>query len=194
MAIPSLIRPLGAFLLVGLLFCGQSFAEENAPAPAEPYQIGPEDVLNLFVWKEPELSMEVRVLPDGRISFPLVGEVEAAGLSVGELRAIMTEKLEKFVEAPEVTVIVKEALSRRIYTIGEVNKPGPYPLAPSMTVLQALSVAGGFAEWADKEDILVIRRQGGEEVRMPFDYPAFLSGKDPQQNILLEPNDTVVVP
>ena len=194
MTIPSLMRPLGAFFMIGLLLCGPGFAEENTPAPAEPYRIGPEDVLNLFVWKEPELSMEVRVLPDGRISFPLVGEVEAAGLSVGELRAIMTEKLEKFVEAPEVTVIVKEALSRRIYTIGEVNKPGPYPLAPSMTVLQALSVAGGFAEWADKKEILVIRRQGEEEVRIPFDYPAFLSGKDPQQNVLLEPNDTVVVP
>ncbi len=194
MTIPSLLRPLGALLFVGLLLCGQSAAEENAPAPSAPYRIGPEDVLHLFVWKEPDLSMEVRVLPDGRIAFPLVGEVQAAGLSVGDLRAIMTEKLGKFVEAPEVTVIVKEALSRRIYTIGEVNKPGPYPLAPSMTVLQALSVAGGFAEWANKEEILVIRRQGGEEVRIPFDYPAFLSGKEPQQNILLEPNDTVVVP
>jgi polysaccharide export outer membrane protein len=124
------------------------------------YQIGAADVLNIYVWKEPELTRDVSVLPDGKITFPLIGEVHAQGLTVTELKKIITDKLQHYVTAPEVTVVVVQTLSRRIYVIGMVNRPGPYPLEPGMSVIQALSAAGGFTQWADEKKIRVIRREG----------------------------------
>ncbi len=182
-------------LALFLTLAPPALGQDQGPASrADYYRIGADDVLSIFVWKEPDLTMDVTVLPDGRITFPLVGEVMAAGRSVGELREVMVEKLSEFVEAPEVTVIVRDTRSRRIYTIGKLNSPGPYPLAPEMTVLQAISTAGGFAEWADEEKILIIRRKGDEETQIRFNYKDFISGKNPGQNILLEPYDTIVVP
>ena len=158
------------------------------------YQIGPNDILNIHVWQEADLTRDVTVMPDGRISFPLIGNILAQGRTVTELKEIITRKLKKFVTAPEVTVIVNESLSRTVYTIGTVNEPGPYPLAPDMTVLQALSTAGGFTEWADTKNILIVRRDGNKEVQLHFNYKKFISGKNLEQNILLKPNDTIVVP
>ena len=158
------------------------------------YRIGPDDILSIFVWKEPELTLDVTVMSDGRISYPLLGELMAQGRTVSSLKEAISKRLAKFVTAPEVTVIVRESRSRRIYTIGKLNRPGPYPLAPHMTVLQALSVAGGFTEWADTKNILITRREGEKEVQLHFNYKDFIAGKDTGRNVLLRPNDTIVVP
>ena len=178
------------FLLSFVLLSGFSIAETEAPH----YLIGPDDILDIYVWKEPELIREVTVMSDGRISFPLIGEIMAKGQTVTGLKEVISEKLKGYLDAPEITVIIKESRSRRIYTIGKLSRPGPYPLAHDMTVLQALSTAGGFAEWADTKNILIIRREGRKEVHIRFNYKEFISGKMIEQNILLKPYDTIVVP
>ena len=171
-------------------FAGVVIAESEVPS----YLIGPNDILNIYVWKEKELTQDVFVLPDGRITFPLIGEVMAQGRTVTELREDLTKRFEKFVTEPEVTVIVKEIRSRRVYIIGKVSKPGPYPLEPDMTVLQALSMAGGFAEWADTKNIVIVRREGEKEIQQHFNFKEFVDGKHVEQNLLLRRNDTIVVP
>jgi polysaccharide export outer membrane protein len=158
------------------------------------YLIGANDLLNIYVWKEKELTQDINVMPDGKITFPLIGEIVAAGQTVTQLRDAIAEKLQKFVTAPDVTVIVKETRSRVVYTIGKVTKPGPYPLAPQMTVLQALSAAGGFTEWADTKNILIVRREGDKETQLRFNYKEYTSGDNLEQNILLKPGDTILVP
>lgn len=158
------------------------------------YKIGANDVLNIFVWKEPELTQDVVVMPDGRIIFPMIGEIMAKGKSVTDLKAIIAEKLQNYVSNPEVTVMVRQSNSRLIYTIGKVTKPGPYPLAPDMTVLQALSTAGGFTEWAETKFVMVVRRANNKETMYRFNYQDYIAGKDLGQNILLEPGDTIVIP
>lgn len=177
-----------------LVFISFSSEVSLAQTQSSPFLIGPDDVLNIYVWKEPDLIQDVTVLPDGKITFPLIGEIQAQGRTVTELKDSITERLQSFVTAPEVTVIVRQINSRRIYTLGKLNSPGPYPLAAGMTVIQALSTAGGLAQWADDKNILVIRREGTEEVQHKFNYSQYISGKNRKQNILLKPNDTIVVP
>ena len=118
----------------------------------------------------------------------------AQGQTVSQLKEIISKKLEAYVDVPEVTVILRESRSRRIYTIGKLNSPGPYTLEPDMTVLQALSTAGGFTEWADTKNIIIVRREGGKDIQLQFNYKEFIDGKKLEQNILLKPNDTLVVP
>jgi len=178
---------------VAVLFLSQGLCQAQAPVPPS-YLIGPNDLLSIYVWKEPDLTREVTVMPDGKISFPLIGEIVAQGRTVTDLKKAISDKLQDFVTAPEVTVIVRESRSRIIYTIGQVTSPGPYPLAPDMTVIQALSSAGGFGEWADTKSIVIIRREGGKESQINFNYRDFISGRNPAQNILLKPGDTIVVP
>ena len=172
-----------------------SISDNALAAETEPpyYRIGPNDVLNIFVWREEALTRDVTVMSDGRISFPLIGNVMAQGKTTAELKDIITTSLKKFIDAPEVTIIVNTS-SAKIYTIGNVNEPGPYPLSANMTVLQALSVARGFAEWADPKNILIIRKQGNKEVQLPFNYKEVIGGKNMEQNIVLQPNDTIIVP
>lgn len=158
------------------------------------YKIGVNDVLNIFIWNEPELTQDVTVMPDGRIIFPMIGDIMAKGSSAIELKNNITEKIKAYISSPEVTVIVKQWNSQLIYTIGKIGKPGPYPLEADMTVLQALSLAGGFAEWADTKHVMIVRRLNGNEIMFRFNYEALLSGKNLQQNLLLEPGDTIVVP
>lgn len=158
------------------------------------YKIGPNDVLNIFVWKEPDLTQDLIVMPDGRIIFPMIGEIMAKGRSAIDIKNIITEKLQDYISSPEVTVLVRQSNSRRIYTIGNVAQPGPYPLEADMTVLQALSVAGGFTEWADRKYVMIVRRTNGKETMFRFNYQAFITGKNLGQNILLESGDTIVVP
>jgi polysaccharide export outer membrane protein len=158
------------------------------------YLIGANDLLNIYVWKEKDLTQDVMVTPDGNITFPLIGEVVAAGQTVSQLRGVIADKLQKFVADPEVTVIVKETRSRVVYTIGKLARPGPYPLAPQMTVLQALAAAGGLTEWADTKNIVIVRREGGREAQLKFNYKEYTSGDNLEQNILLKPGDTIVVP
>ena len=181
-----------AAAVIGILFGSETFAQ--APEQDSPYRIGPNDVLNIFVWKEAELTRDVTVMPDGKITYPLIGEIMAQGQTASELKKAITDKLQGFVTAPEVTVIVKESRSQVIYAIGKLTRPGPMALAPGMTVMQALSAAGGFAEWADPKNILIVRREGGKETQLRFNYKEYTSGENLQQNILLKPGDTLVVP
>jgi polysaccharide export outer membrane protein len=163
-------------------------------ADASSYIIGPQDRLDVFVWREPDFSREVLVRDDGKITFPLVDDVQAAGLTTLDLKAVLTKKLSEFVDGPEVTVTLLESHSKNLYIIGKVNRPGTYPLTPGMTVLQALSVAGGLGQWADKGSIRIIRASGGKEELFIFDYDEVIKGQKLDQNILLMPNDTIVVP
>ena len=176
-------------------FCLILFANDTTIAETEvnDYIIGPNDVLNIFVCREAELTRDVTVMSDGKISFPLIGNITASGKTVAKLRADITAMLNTFIDSPEVTVIVKKS-NKLIYVIGNVNRQGPFPLQAEMTVLQALSAAGGFSEWADTKDIIIIRRNGGKEAQIPFNYKETVSGKNLEQNIVLKPNDTIVVP
>ena len=158
------------------------------------YVIGEEDVLSINVWKDPEVSRTVPVRPDGKISMPLINDVQAAGLSPVQLGMAITEKLRKFMADPQVTVIVTQINSRRVYIMGEVNRPGAFPLLPNMTVLQALSSAGGFTQFANLKGIYVLRSESGKQIRFPFNYKDVIKGQRTEQNIVLKPGDTIVVP
>lgn len=159
------------------------------------YRIGPGDVLEINVWKEPQLSVGAAVVrSDGRISLPLVKEVDALGLTPGELEQVLSDKFSRFLEVPEVTVIVKEVHSEKVYVIGGVKKPGSVDLYSQLTVLQVLAEAGGLTEYAKKGGIFVLRKNGDKQVRLHFDYNAQLKGKPGKPEIVLQPGDTVVVP
>jgi len=186
-----------SLIVTGLIYSNHLQAAEitiKEPVVDSSYIIGPMDVVEIQVWKEPDFSRQALVRPDGKITVPLIGDIRAAGMSTLGLKALLTEKLKGFIDNPEVTVILVESRSKNFYIIGNVNQPGTYPLSPGMTVLQALSAAGGLGEWADKDTIRIIRRSGGKEEIMPFDYNKVISGKKLEQNILLEPNDTIIVP
>ena len=158
------------------------------------YVIGPEDVLDINVWKEPDVSRTVPVRPDGKISLPLINDVQAAGSTPQQLASAVTQKLRKYLNEPQVTVIVTAINSQRVFVVGEVLRAGAFPLIPGMTVLQALSSAGGFTTFADVKKIHVMRLVNGKHIEMPFNYRDVLRGDNPDQNIKLEPGDTVVVP
>jgi polysaccharide biosynthesis/export protein len=168
-------------------------ASQTAPADSE-YKIGPQDVLRIDVWKETEISRTLPVRPDGKISLPLLNDVQAAGLTAMQLASVISDGLKKFITNPQVTVSVTEINSRRIYVTGEVLKPGAFPLLPNMTVLQALSSSGGFTQFARVKSIYVLRKEQGKDVKHPFNYKEVVSGKSPEQNILLQPGDVIVVP
>jgi polysaccharide biosynthesis/export protein len=180
-------------MVVAVFFTAQGLCYGQEPLPPS-YRIGPNDLLSIHVWKEPELSRDIVVTPDGKISFPLIGEIEVQGKSVTELKNLISEKLLAFVTAPEVTVIVRESRSRMVYAIGKVRRPGPYPLVADMTVIQALSAAGGLAEWANEKNIMIIRKEGDKETQLRFNYKDFTRGRNVEQNILLQPGDTILVP
>lgn len=169
-------------------------AATSAPATDADYKIGPQDVLRIDVWKEPDISRVAPVRPDGRISLPLLNDVQAAGLTPTQLAAVLTEGLKKFITNPQVTVSVSEINSRRVYVTGEVTKPGAFPLLPNMTVLQALSSSGSFTQFAKIKGIYVLRVEDGKQVKHPFNYKDVVSGKKPELNIMLQPGDVIVVP
>jgi polysaccharide biosynthesis/export protein len=158
------------------------------------YIIGAQDMLDINVWKEPELTRIVPVRPDGKISLPLLNDVMAAGLTPAQLAAHITESLKKYVTNPQVTVIVSQINSQRVYILGEVNRAGAYPLLPGMTVLQALSSAGGFTQFAKEKGIYVLRGVNGKQEKYPFNYKDVVKGTRSEQNILLKAGDTIVVP
>jgi polysaccharide export outer membrane protein len=168
-----------------------SASSKSAPADAN-YVIGPQDMLDISVWKEEQLTKTVPVRPDGKISMPLLNDVQAAGLTPTQLANQITESLKKFVTDPQVTVIVREINSQRVYLLGEVARAGAYPLLPNMTVLQALSSAGGFTQFANLKKIYVLRVENGKQEKFPFNYKHAL--ESPDQNILLKAGDTIVVP
>jgi polysaccharide export outer membrane protein len=172
----------------------QATAATPTPASDADYKIGPQDVLRIDVWKEPDITRVAPVRPDGRISLPLLNDVQAAGLTPTQLAATLTEGLKKFITNPQVTVSVSEINSRRVYVTGEVTKPGAFPLLPNMTVLQALSSSGGFSQFAKVKGIYVLRVEDGKQVKHPFNYKDVVSGKKPELNIVLQPGDVIVVP
>ncbi len=162
--------------------------------PPSDYVIGAEDVLDIIVWREKDLSAEVMVRPDGLVSLPLLNDVQAGGLSVEQFRERVATAVAKFVESPSVTVIVKTINSRKVYVMGEVMKPGPYPLTAPTTVLQLLAAAGGPTPFADVKDISIVRTVGAKTVRLPFNYKEVARGRKIEQNVLLRPGDTVIIP
>lgn len=167
---------------------------QSAVAADAGYKIGPQDVLRIDVWKEAEISRSVPVRPDGKISLPLLNDVQAAGLTAMELANNITEGLKKFITSPQVTVTVSEINSRRVYVTGEVTRPGAFPLLPNMTVLQAVTSGGGFTQFARTKNIYVLRNEGGKQTKYPFNYNDVVKGKRPEENITLQPGDTIVVP
>ena len=158
------------------------------------YVIGAQDVLDISVWKEPELTRVIPVRPDGKISMPLLNDVQAAGLTPMQLAAQITAGLKKFVDNPQVTIIVTTINSQRIYILGEVARPGAFPLLPGMTVVEALSSAGGFTQFANRKKIYILRKENGRQNKYPFNYKDVISGKATDQNIILRAGDTIVVP
>jgi polysaccharide biosynthesis/export protein len=158
------------------------------------YKIGPQDVLRIDVWKEAEVTRVVPVRPDGKISMPLLNDVQAAGLTPMQLSEVIADGLKKYMNTPQVTVTVSEINSRRIYVTGEVTRAGAFPLLPNMTVLQALSSSGGFTQFAKLKSIYVLRTEDGKQVKLPFNYKEAVNGKKAEQNILLQPGDVIVVP
>jgi polysaccharide biosynthesis/export protein len=157
------------------------------------YVIGPDDSLHISVWKEQELTQTVPVRPDGKISMPLLGDVQAAGLTPTQLADSITEKLKKYMSDPRVTVVVTDMKSQRIYVLGEVLHTGPMPLLPDMTVLQALASAG-FTQFANTKGIYILRTENGKQAKIPVPYKQLLKGEAISQNIMLRPGDTIVVP
>jgi polysaccharide export outer membrane protein len=185
----TLIMRLGA--LGVLLLAGSALA---AGDDVSGYGIQPGDVLGISVWREPDLEREVLVRPDGGISFPLVGNLEARGKTVSALTAELTKRLGRFIPDPEVSVSVNQITGNRIYVLGRVNSPGEFAVMRPVSVMQALSMAGGLTPYAEREDIKVLRGTGDAQQSISFDYNAVERGESLGQNILLQPGDVVVVP
>jgi polysaccharide biosynthesis/export protein len=202
---------LGVFLLMGML-ASAAAAQANAKASneekpaaadrvqAEPasvagpdYVIGADDTLHISVWKEPDLTETLPVRPDGKISLPLLNDVTAAGLTPTQLADAISAKLKKYLSDPRVTVVVTAMNSQRIYVLGEVTHTGTMALQPNMTVLQALASAG-FTQFANTKGIYVLRTENGKQQKIPVNYKAMLKGASIDQNLVLKPGDTIVVP
>jgi polysaccharide export outer membrane protein len=192
--------------LVLLVMAAPAAAQNATPRPvAQPplpqgvpttpdYVIGPEDVLTVVIWREKDISGDVQVRPDGKISLPLLNDVQAAGYTPEQLRKQLTDAVAKYIEQPEVTVIVKAINSRKVYITGQVGKPGPYALTGTTNVLQLIAMAGGVLEYANSKNIVVMRSENGKSVTHKFNYRDVMQGKNLQQNIELRPGDTVIVP
>jgi polysaccharide biosynthesis/export protein len=158
------------------------------------YVIGPDDVLDVSVWKEPDLTRTLQVRPDGKISMPLLNDVQAAGYTANQLSQSIGEKLKKFLTAPQVTVILTQVNSQRVYVTGEVTRPGAYPVLPGMTILQAITSAGGLTQFANGKKIFLMRNENGIQAKYPFSYKDVLDGRRAEENLPVKAGDTVVVP
>ncbi|HUQ94531.1 MAG TPA: polysaccharide biosynthesis/export family protein [Bryobacteraceae bacterium] len=193
-----------AFAIVRYLETSAAATPKSTPSASGPlkttqesagYRIGPGDVLQILVWKEPDASVAgVVVRTDGRISLPLIKELEVAGLTPSELEKVLVEKFAKYIRGADVTVVPKEIVLQKVYLMGAVKKEGPVALQSSMTVLQALNAAGGLTEYAKRKKIYVLRTENGKQTKLPFDYQAVIRGEAADQNFLVKPEDTIVVP
>jgi polysaccharide export outer membrane protein len=157
------------------------------------YVIGAHDVLSIVFWRERDLTVDVVVRPDGKISLPLLNDVQAEGYTPEKLGAAIAQLASKYITDPNATVIVREIHSRNVYVLGQVSKPGSFPLTSELNVLKVLALAGGLLEYADKEDIVILRTVNGGEQRLKFNYNEVIKGKNVEQNVRLQPGDTVVV-
>jgi polysaccharide biosynthesis/export protein len=162
-------------------------------APAD-YVIGTDDILTVVFWREKDMSSDVTVRPDGLISLPLLNDIRAAGLTPEDLRQKITAAADRFIEAPTVTVVVKQINSRKVFITGQVGKPGSYPLTAPTTVMQLIALAGGVMEYSDSENISIVRNEQGRASSMRFNYKEVMRRKRIEQNIVLKPGDTVIVP
>jgi len=186
------ILSLAAVVAAGGLATAQDVATQAALMSAAPgYTIGPSDILQIIVWKEPDLTRDVTVRFDGMITVPLLGDLHAAGRTPGQLADSLAEGLKQYIEAPRVTVGVSQANSARFYVIGQVTKSGEFLLSGHTTVLQGLALAGGFRDFAKTENIVIVRR---DQTVVPVNYKRIADGRDVSQNLLLQPEDTIVVP
>jgi polysaccharide export outer membrane protein len=211
-----MIRPLLAAAALSFFMGGSASAQDvaatvtpavaaTAPAPAtnnienaiinnaNDYRIGPEDLLDISVWKNPELSRTVPVRPDGKVSLPLVNDIQAAGLTPTALRQQLIERLAEFIPAPEVAVIVREVHSMKVAVVGSVKTPGRYELKSAATVLEMIALAQGFTDFAARDRVVILRQVNGENQRIPFNYRKVASG-DEQANLVVQPGDIIVVP
>ena len=189
----SLSLHLSLFLFFALL-SGLAVADEKKDAGSE-YIIGVGDVLEIVTWKEPDFSREeIRVRTDGKITFPLLDDVQAAGFPPTTLKKTIEQRLKQYVSSPNVTVTIREAASQRFYILGEVAHTGEYPITKNLTVLQAFALAGGFTEWASKKEIILFRRDKGQEKVIRINYKDIIKDRDFRQNVEIKADDTIIVP
>jgi polysaccharide export outer membrane protein len=192
-----LFMSLALLLVLGCSSRLSSSVEAQAAAAQvveDKYQLGPEDLIEISVWKEPDLTKQIAIRPDGKISYPLIGEIQAAGKTVKQLREEISKRLEKFVTDAQVTVILIKTQYYKIYVVGKVNKPGEFLVGRPANVMQALAMAGGLTPFASPGKIVILRRSGDTELTLPFDYKAVSRGQFLDQNVTLLPGDVVVVP
>lgn len=175
------------------LICVAAAAQDNAP-PSDVYLVLPGDVLQVSVWKEPDLDMEVLVRPDAAFTFPLAGNISTKGKSVPDLQNELAQRLGRYLSEPVVTVTVKEVAGNKVYVIGQVNNPGEFVVNPRVDVMQALSMAGGTTPFADLNDVKILRRDERGQVAISFRYNQVVKGQNLTQNIILKSGDIVVVP
>jgi polysaccharide biosynthesis/export protein len=193
----SVFLGLGLMLTLGCAPRLSPLAEAQATAAqvvSDKYQLGPEDVIEISVWKEPDLAKQITISPDGKISYPLIGDVQVAGKTVKQVREEISKRLEKFVTDAQVTVILLKTQYYKIYVVGKVNKPGEFLVGRPANVMQALAMAGGLTPFASPGKIVILRQVGGSEQTLPFDYKTVSQGDFLEQNITLLPGDVVVVP
>ncbi len=169
-------------------------SQAEVPADSASYVIGSEDVLYIHVWKEEHLSKTVPVRMDGKISLPLIDEIQAAGLTPLQLKELLMQKLKEFVDIPNISVMVMDANSFKVYVSGQVKTPGVYRLRSETSLLQIIPMAGGFTDWANQKKILVIRKENGKEKRITVNYKKIIKGDDPNSNLILKAGDTIIVP
>lgn len=194
----TIIRVLFALILWALMGSGVANEPKAGTAPASAttpgYRLQPGDLITVSVWKEQDLQSEVLVRPDGGFSFPLAGEVDAVGKTVEEIRLVLVERLKRYIPTPVVTVAVKQIGGNRVYVVGRVNHAGDFPLSSPLDVMQAIALAGGTTPFASINDIVILRRQNGEQKALHFHYSDVARGRELSQNVLLQSGDTVVVP
>jgi polysaccharide biosynthesis/export protein len=182
-----------ALVLLSLVAAGLASAQQQTQERDE-YKIGPDDVLNISVWKNEALSRTIPVRPDGKISLPLLNDVQAAGLTAEQLREVLTEKLSEYESAPEVSVTVIEVRGFKVSVLGEVQRPGRFELRSSTTVLDAIALAGGFKDFAATNRIVILRPEGKGTKRIPFNYKKATAAGGETENFFLEPGDIILVP
>ncbi len=180
--------------LTAVIFCATLFSTSGSRADGSDYQIQASDILQISVWKEEDLQSDVLVRPDGKVSFPLAGDILAASRTVEEVRADVVSKIEQYIPDPVVTVTLRQSLGNRIFVLGKVNRPGEFPLTQDLDVMQALALGGGLATFADSKDISILRRESGSQRAIRFNYQEVEYGTNLEQNVLLNPGDVVVVP
>jgi polysaccharide export outer membrane protein len=190
---PATARPLPGPLQGGRTTGTPPTASTGIALPTD-YTIGPDDVLGVVFWRDADMTGDVVVRPDGMITLPLLHDIKAAGLRPDELRLKIVEAAAKLIEEPNVSVVVRQINSRNVFITGQVARPGPYPVSGQMTVLQLIAIAGGVGEFADQKNITITRVQAGKTETLKFNYKDVARGKRLEQNIILKPGDTVVVP